>query len=123
MGGGGLQQDFSCETTGGHVLLVAVPITGEWRACIGCMYDMSTYVCMTGAQDDLRRVTDMADRQIKQLGMNDAVGNLSFSADSNGLQPYSQRLQHIMDMVRAVCTAAACLSVLAHHIHVMASLL
>ena len=54
---------------------------------------------MTGAQDDLRRVTDMADRQIKQLGMNDAVGNLSFSADSNGLQPYSQRLQHIMDMV------------------------
>ena len=97
-------------------------ITGE-HDCFGCMYDMSTYVCMTGAQDDLRRVTDMADRQIKQLGMNDAVGNLSFSADSSGLQPYSQRLQHIMDMVRAVCTAAACLSVLAHHIHVMASLL
>lgn len=54
----------------------------------------------TGAQDDLNRVTKMAYSQISSLGMNDAVGHLSFpEGNSNelGKRPYSQRLQNIID--------------------------
>jgi ATP-dependent Zn protease len=46
----------------------------------------------------------MAYNQIKLLGMNERVGNISFPADSNSNEfaskPYSKKLQKIIDEVR-----------------------
>jgi spastic paraplegia protein 7 len=50
----------------------------------------------TGAQNDLEKVTKMANAQIQQFGFNDAVGLVSFEQDG-GLRPYSKRLHSIMD--------------------------
>lgn len=51
----------------------------------------------SGAQDDLRKVTDMVYTQVQQLGMNSNVGLLSFEPQT--LRPYSRSLQHLMDQV------------------------
>ncbi|XP_032226471.2 paraplegin isoform X2 [Nematostella vectensis] len=54
----------------------------------------------TGAEDDLRKVTDMAYRQIITYGMNDRVGNISFPVKKSqefGKKPYSDHLSHLID--------------------------
>ena len=55
---------------------------------------------LAGAQNDLERVTEMAENQIKHFGMNDVIGNLSFSNDDGGRRPYSKLMQRQMDDVR-----------------------
>jgi len=57
----------------------------------------------TGAEDDLKKVTKMAYAQIKQYGMDDIVGPLSFPSDEEtgrnflGKKPYSKRLARTFD--------------------------
>jgi len=56
----------------------------------------------TGAQDDLRKVTDMAYDQIRLMGMNEKVGLVSFPrAKENEFigQPYSQQTTQLIDDV------------------------
>lgn len=54
----------------------------------------------TGAQDDLRKVTQMAISQIKEYGFDPVVGHISFpkeDADQMGKKPYSKRLANVID--------------------------
>ncbi|XP_059214152.1 paraplegin [Centropristis striata] len=55
----------------------------------------------TGAQDDLRKVTRVAYAMVKEYGMCDNVGQVSFpdqvAEGSIGRRPFSQGLQHQMD--------------------------
>jgi len=51
----------------------------------------------TGAQNDLEKVTKMANAQITQFGFNDKIGLVSFENDG-GKKPYSNKLQNTMDM-------------------------
>uniref|UniRef100_A0A8C9U4P3 SPG7 matrix AAA peptidase subunit, paraplegin n=1 Tax=Scleropages formosus TaxID=113540 RepID=A0A8C9U4P3_SCLFO len=55
----------------------------------------------TGAQDDLRKVTRVAYSMVKQYGMVDSVGQVSFpetvEEGAIGRRPFSQGLQHQMD--------------------------
>merc|ERR1719431_1327529 len=56
----------------------------------------------TGAEDDLKRVTKMAYRQIRLYGMNETVGNLSYDVDTRqdgnaAINPYSKALATIID--------------------------
>jgi len=56
----------------------------------------------TGAEDDLKKVTNMAYRQIRLYGMNDKVGNLSFDVDIRqdgnfAIKPYSKALGTVID--------------------------
>lgn len=55
----------------------------------------------TGAQNDLEKVTKIAYSQIRQLGMNERVGLVSFPDDSeeNAMaeKPYSKHLQNMID--------------------------
>ncbi|XP_055952152.1 paraplegin-like [Argiope bruennichi] len=57
----------------------------------------------TGAEDDLKKVTKMAYAQIKQYGMDEVVGPLSFPTDEEinsnfiGKKPYSKRLARTID--------------------------
>lgn len=64
----------------------------------------------TGAEDDLRRVTDMAYRQIVTFGMNDKVGKISFPVKRSsefGKKPYSDKLARLIDEeVRVLVTRA-----------------
>ena len=59
---------------------------------------------MIGAQDDLRRVTDMAYKQIRELGMGNSIGLMSFPADSSGVgkKPYSRKVAAAIDMVSII---------------------
>merc|ERR1719322_797878 len=51
-----------------------------------------------GAADDLRKVTAMANAQIKQFGFNEKVGEISFPPqDGAALKPYSESLSALMD--------------------------
>eukprot|EP00761_Pharyngomonas_kirbyi_P013173 gb/GECH01013200.1/.p1 GENE.gb/GECH01013200.1/~~gb/GECH01013200.1/.p1 ORF type:complete len:942 (+),score=261.35 gb/GECH01013200.1/:1-2826(+) len=55
----------------------------------------------TGAQDDLRRVTQMAYEQITVYGMSPTVGHMSFPMPRDGdmavQKPYSQDTAHVID--------------------------
>lgn len=54
----------------------------------------------TGAQNDLEKVTKIAYAQIKQYGMNEKVGLISFDDEQSGYgskKPFSKRLAHVMD--------------------------
>eukprot|EP00058_Branchiostoma_floridae_P021930 XP_002607420.1 hypothetical protein BRAFLDRAFT_276636 [Branchiostoma floridae] len=55
----------------------------------------------TGAQDDLRKVTQSAYAQIVQFGMNEKVGNLSFDLPRQGEmvmdKPYSEETARLID--------------------------
>lgn len=65
----------------------------------------------TGAQDDLKKVTNMAYAQIKQYGMNPVVGHLSFPIEDNetgiGKKPFSRRLANTMDEQARLLVASA----------------
>lgn len=64
---------------------------------------MWVLIFRTGAQDDLKKVTQMAYDQIRSYGMNEKIGCLSFpsEADSNvGTKPYSKSLAAVIDEVR-----------------------
>lgn len=54
----------------------------------------------TGAQDDLRKVTDMAMSQIREYGFDAVIGNISFPKEDPtelGEKPYSKQLANVMD--------------------------
>lgn len=54
----------------------------------------------TGAQDDLRKVTEIAMTQIKEYGFDSVVGNLSFPKENPnemGKKPYSKLLANVID--------------------------
>jgi len=55
----------------------------------------------TGAQDDIRKVTDIAMAQIKEYGFDPVVGHISFPRDDpneiQGIKPYSKRLGNVID--------------------------
>ena len=58
-----------------------------------------------GAQDDLQKVTKMAYAQVRIMGMNDRVGQLSFPPNEDGefgSKPFSKKLASIMDEVRHI---------------------
>lgn len=57
--------------------------------------------CVSGAQDDLKKVTQMAYDQIRSFGMNDTIGMLSFPSESETsfTKPYSKQLQATIDEV------------------------
>uniref|UniRef100_H2Y535 AAA+ ATPase domain-containing protein n=1 Tax=Ciona savignyi TaxID=51511 RepID=H2Y535_CIOSA len=61
-----------------------------------------------GAQDDLRKVTDMAYAQVQKFGFNPVVGPLSFTEQEGfSLRPYSEHLANTMDQeVRTTVKAA-----------------
>ncbi|CAD6241497.1 GSCOCG00009293001-RA-CDS [Cotesia congregata] len=55
----------------------------------------------TGAQNDLQKVTKIAYTQVRQLGMSDKVGLVSYSEEETGTntkKPYSKKLANLMDM-------------------------
>jgi len=63
----------------------------------------------TGAQDDLKKVTDSAYAQIVHYGMNEKVGNVSFEMPQNEYQgkPYSEQTAQLIDNeVRTMIKAA-----------------
>jgi AFG3 family protein len=55
----------------------------------------------TGAQDDLRKVTDIAYAQVVHYGMSEKVGNISFATPQPGEmvfdKPYSEQTAQIID--------------------------
>lgn len=54
----------------------------------------------TGAQDDLKKVTEMALIQIKEYGFDKVIGNISFpkeDREAGGIRPYSKKLANVMD--------------------------
>lgn len=60
------------------------------------------FVSFSGAEKDLKVVTDMAYKQIKNYGMSKTFGHVSFAADDDeGSQfapkPYSKRLGALLD--------------------------
>uniref|UniRef100_T1JVY2 AAA+ ATPase domain-containing protein n=1 Tax=Tetranychus urticae TaxID=32264 RepID=T1JVY2_TETUR len=65
----------------------------------------------SGAQDDLKKVTKMAYGMIKQYGMDDVVGPLSFASedgdDSFSKKPYSKKLGNIIDNQARMLVAQA----------------
>ncbi|XP_037265492.1 paraplegin isoform X4 [Falco rusticolus] len=65
----------------------------------------------TGAQDDLKKVTQIAYSMVKQYGMVPSIGQLSFpdleSAAGIGRRPFSQGLQQMMDHEAKVLVAQA----------------
>uniref|UniRef100_A0A182PII3 AAA+ ATPase domain-containing protein n=1 Tax=Anopheles epiroticus TaxID=199890 RepID=A0A182PII3_9DIPT len=65
----------------------------------------------TGAQDDLKKITDSAYAQITRFGMNKKVGNVSFDSSQPGdpmfTKPYSEQTAQIIDEeVRALIDRA-----------------
>ena len=51
----------------------------------------------TGAQDDLRKVTDFAYGQILRYGMNEKVGHVSFDLSESVTKPYSEATGKLVD--------------------------
>ena len=65
----------------------------------------------TGAQDDLQKVTRLAYKMIVELGMSDAVGNVSFPLnDPSEFQKksYSNKLSSLIDEVSKICAIMPC---------------
>ncbi|XP_065915326.1 mitochondrial inner membrane m-AAA protease component paraplegin-like isoform X2 [Dysidea avara] len=54
----------------------------------------------TGAEDDLRRVTEMAQRQVAEYGMSPSIGHISVQLPRTGqfeVRPYSDHLTRLID--------------------------
>ncbi len=64
-------------------------------------FPLKSYFTHAGAQDDLNRVTKWVYDQIRQLGMNDVIGQMSFPKDGSefGAKPYSKKMARIIDEV------------------------
>lgn len=73
----------------------------------------------TGAQDDLRKVTRVAYSMVKQYGMCDNIGPISFPETEQkgavGRRPFSQALQEQMDhvgtcsgVIMLICVVTLC---------------
>lgn len=64
----------------------------------------------TGAQNDLEKVTKMAYAQVKEYGMCNTVGLISFPEQETkelGRRPYSKKLSNLIDMeVRSLVATA-----------------
>merc|ERR1719369_709690 len=60
----------------------------------------------TGAQNDLEKVTKMAYAQIRDFGFSETVGHVSFE-QTQGVKPYSKKLQATMDLEAKQLIAAA----------------
>lgn len=64
----------------------------------------------TGAQNDLEKVTKMAYAQVKEYGMSNTVGLISFPEEETkemGKRPYSKKLANVIDAeVRNLVAAA-----------------
>jgi spastic paraplegia protein 7 len=65
----------------------------------------------TGAQNDLKKVTEMAYAQIRQFGMDPVVGPLSFPSDQEvrsggGRKPFSKKLANTMDVQARLLVAS-----------------
>ena len=65
----------------------------------------------TGAENDLKRVTEMAYAQIRQFGMDPVVGPLSFPFDQEvrsggSRKPFSKKLANTMDMQVRILVAS-----------------
>ncbi|XP_063986247.1 paraplegin isoform X2 [Diachasmimorpha longicaudata] len=66
------------------------------RAAENIIFDRVT----TGAQNDLEKVTKMAYAQVRQFGMGEEVGLVSFTEEETGKdtkKPYSKKLGNLMD--------------------------
>jgi len=64
------------------------------------------FIFLPGAQDDLKQVTKIAYALIREFGMNDVVGQVSFPPEGNdvfAVRPYSKYLTMIMDEVSMLC--------------------
>lgn len=74
------------------------------RAAENIVFDSITQ----GAQDDLKKVTDMAYAQVKYLGFNPVVGNLSFAEEEESfVKPFSETFSQLIDSeVRKIITNA-----------------
>jgi len=61
----------------------------------------------TGAQDDLRKVTESAYSQILRYGMSEKVGHVSFNMDEGVMKPYSEATGTLVDTeVRSMINSA-----------------
>ena len=57
----------------------------------------------SGAQNDLQQVTKMATAMIRQMGMSERMGHVSFPVETDGgfgKKPYSKYLAAVMDEVQ-----------------------
>lgn len=63
---------------------------------------------ITGAADDLQKVTQLAYRQVAEAGMSEQVGHISFPSRSEvaGRRPYSKWLAAQIDREVCVCVCA-----------------
>ncbi|XP_075229838.1 mitochondrial inner membrane m-AAA protease component paraplegin-like isoform X2 [Lycorma delicatula] len=73
------------------------------RAAEALMFNKVT----TGAQNDLEKVTKIARAQVRQFGMCEEVGLLSFTEDKDSIRPYSKRLAGLMEAEEQKLVAAA----------------
>ena len=74
--------------------------------CGSSLHRVCVCVSLTaGAQDDIKRVTDMAQRAVTVFGMSPTIGNVSFPTREEigiGTKPYSDKLAGDIDRVSAV---------------------
>lgn len=71
---------------------MAVKLAG--RAAENLVFGTVTH----GAEDDLKNVTEIAYSKVKEFGLDDTVGNVSFSnTGDEAITPYSDALQHEID--------------------------
>ena len=71
------------------------------RVCV-CVCVCVCVSLTAGAQDDIKRVTDMAQRAVTVFGMSPTIGNVSFPTREEigiGTKPYSDKLAGDIDRV------------------------
>ena len=80
-----------------HLLhLLHLPVGLHCTICV-CVFS-----AIAGAQDDIKRVTEMAQRAVTVFGMSPAIGNVSFPTKEEigiGTKPYSDKLAGDIDRV------------------------
>ena len=79
------------------VCIVIISREGIWGLTQCCHFSS-----LIGAQDDLKQVTKIAYALIREFGMNEIVGQVSFPPEGNDMfavRPYSKYLTRIIDEV------------------------